>query len=88
MTALISSQNPTMFSYTLYGEDESLITAAIAYGTGFLTPDDNHLKALYDSYILKIYCDTNTATPVGSGCCLLEPEKGGFCLTNINPYAA
>merc|ERR1711862_137019 len=42
----------------------------------------------YDGYVLKIFCDTNTTTPTGSGCCLLEPEYGGICLVNASSSTA
>merc|ERR1712048_711353 len=89
MKELIATEK---FMYTLYGDDDKFKTwkdwVQDTANSATVQYNQTNNADLYDGFVLKIYCDTNTNTPTGSGCCLLEPTKGGFCLINATATTA
>ena len=64
------------FYYKLYADDVMFNTwkdwVADSANLSSVQYNQEQNAAKYSGYVMKWYCNTNTSTPLGSGCCIRE----------------
>ena len=80
------------FYYKLYADDVMFNTwkdwVSDSANLSSVQYNQEENAAKYSGYVMKWYCNTNTSTPTGSGCCIREPNMGATCLVNTTASTA